>query len=204
MSDRKRLGLPQRVLPEDLARARVHQQQPLAGTGDGNVGEAALLVDVVRPRVVLHAAVRKHVLFHAGDDDALELEALGGVDRHERDRPSLGLDLVGVAAKRHPLEEAVERRLLTRCRRLLFVVAYGAHELLKVLEPARRLDVVLFPSGRRCTRSCRGRGAARRSGTWARVAFFIATSRSRKALSFFSAAPAMSAVTRLRRFASAS
>ena len=66
----------------------MRQVETLAGARQAHVGEAALLLHLAR--VVERTGVREDALLQAADEDDLELEALGGVERDER-------DLVGVA-----------------------------------------------------------------------------------------------------------
>ena len=64
------------------ARPRVHQVQPVHGARDAHVGQAPLLLHVL---LVERALVREDALLHAGDEHHRELEALGVVQRHQRD-----------------------------------------------------------------------------------------------------------------------
>ena len=53
------------------------------GAGHADVAEAALLFHLVG--IVQRARVREEAFFQAGEEDQRELQALGGVQRHERD-----------------------------------------------------------------------------------------------------------------------
>ena len=91
---------------EHVAHARVREVEALLGARDGDVGETALLLGVGGS--VTGAAVREEPLLEARDEDDGILEALGGVDRHERGRGGRSLERVEVGAKREPLEEGGE------------------------------------------------------------------------------------------------
>ena len=67
--------------------------QPLAGAGDPDVAEPALLLELVG--VAEAAGVREDTVFHAGEEHHRVLEALGGVQRHEGDRALLVAVAVG-------------------------------------------------------------------------------------------------------------
>ena len=93
---------------EQAAAPGVGHEQPLAGPGDADVGQAALLLQLVglgqRP------AVREHALLDADQEHDRELQPLGRVQRHQHD---LVLDLavgevVGVGDQRDLLEELVD------------------------------------------------------------------------------------------------
>ena len=64
-------------------------------------------------------------VLHPHQEDGRELEALGRVQRHQRDPAPVVLDLVGVGDEGHRLEELVEG----------VVVDSRPHELGDVLEP---------------------------------------------------------------------
>ena len=76
-----------------------------------DVGEAALLLQL--GLVAQRALVREDAVLEPGEEDHRELQALGGVEGHQRDHPGVvavgGVgDLVGVGHQRHPLEEVAE------------------------------------------------------------------------------------------------
>src|SRR4051794_20039176 len=75
--------------------------QGALGTGDGDVGESALLRLLA---VADGSSVREAALLGAGDPDVVELEALGAVDRAQDDRV-IG-DAALVAGERDLGEEA--------------------------------------------------------------------------------------------------
>ena len=53
--------------------------------------------------------MREHAVLEAGEEDDGELQALGGVQRHQGDDAVAVVgDLVGVGDQRHPLEEVGE------------------------------------------------------------------------------------------------
>ena len=62
---------------------RAGQVEPLAGPGDADVGEAALLLELLG--VAEAAQVREGAVLHAGEEDDGELQPLGRVERHEGD-----------------------------------------------------------------------------------------------------------------------
>ena len=76
------------------ADGRAREVEPLAGPGDADVGEAALLLELLG--VAERAHVREDAVLEAGEEDDRELEALGRVQRHQRD-DALRL---GLAARR--------------------------------------------------------------------------------------------------------
>ena len=86
------------------------QVQPLLRAGDPDVGEPPLLLQLAL--VGQRPGVREHLLLHAGEEHHGELEALGGVQRHQRHHAAVVLavgDLVRVRDERDPLEEVGER-----------------------------------------------------------------------------------------------
>ena len=93
---------------------RVGENQVPHGARDPDVTESTLLFEfvVVRER----SAMREDRLFEAGDDDRRELETLGDVQRHHRDRAGTAVELVGVRDQRHALDEVHQRVVLTRGR----------------------------------------------------------------------------------------
>ena len=76
------------------------------GARHAHIAEAALFFDLIG----LHqrARMREQAFFHAGQHHQRELQALGGVQRHQRDLGVLVV-LVGVADERGVVEELVER-----------------------------------------------------------------------------------------------
>ena len=93
-------------LAEEAAGLGVREEELLAGARDGHVGQAALLFNTALEHGV---AVREDGLLHAGHEDDVELEALGGVDGHERDLFLGVVDRVEVRAQREPLHEVCQR-----------------------------------------------------------------------------------------------
>ena len=122
-------------------RARVHEVQPVHRARDAHVGEAALLLHVL---LVQRALVREHALLHAGDEHHRELEALGVVQRHQREQRAGVGERVAVAVQRDLLQEAVEAGLVGA----LVVLGGHADELLDVLEAALGLERLLRREGR--------------------------------------------------------
>ena len=92
-------------------RGGVREVELLAGARDGDVGQAALLLELGRVGVA-EGGVGEDALLHAGNEDHRELQALGGVDGHHRDGVLLACERVKVAAQGEPLHEGGE---LLRC-----------------------------------------------------------------------------------------
>ena len=140
------------------------QVEALLGAGDADVAEAPFLFELVGIAEAAH--VREHAVFQADEEHDRVLEALGRVQRHQRDgalRP--GSVLVDVGDERDRLEERLHAREALRRRRsrrspcptppiatrpvqlalvdLVVEVARRADELLQVLEAALRLDRAL-------------------------------------------------------------
>ena len=101
------------------------------GPGDADVGEAALLLQLVG--LGERTDVREDALLHADQEHDRELQALGRVQRHQHDLVVVVVELVGVGDQRDLLEELVEPGEL----------AGRADQLAEVLDPAGRLDRVL-------------------------------------------------------------
>ena len=90
---------------------RPGEVEPLAGPGHADVREPALLLEL--GLVAERAHVREDAVLHAGEEHHRELQALRGVQGHQRDHPGLLLvglvgDLVGVGDQGHPLQEVGE------------------------------------------------------------------------------------------------
>ena len=125
---------------------RVRQREPLHRARHADVGEAALLLDLVAPRSSASAGrcpssipIRK---------TAPELEALRVVDRHQRhERRARRESRPGRRRARPPAGTPT-----ATAPRLGPVLARDADELLQVLDPAARLD---RPLGLVAPRSCR-------------------------------------------------
>lgn len=130
--------------PEQRARLGVGDEQPLAGPGDGHIGQAALFFEIV-DAVGIHAPVRKGLFLQTGQNHRGELEPLGGVDRHQRDA---GHARHHRAGQRHPFEPAEQGRRLAAGRRAFLVLADRADQLLQVLEPRVALGRVFFAQAR--------------------------------------------------------
>ena len=97
--------------PPGGADDRPRDVEPLLGAGHADVREPALLLEL--GLVAERPGVREDAVLEAGQEHDRELQALGGVQGHQRDHPgvvalgSVG-DLVGVGDQRHPLEEVGE------------------------------------------------------------------------------------------------
>jgi len=92
----------------------VREDQVSHGARDPDVTESAFLLELVVVRE--GAPVREDRLLEAGDHDRRELEALGDVQGHHRDRAGAAVELVGVRNQRHALDEVHQRVVLTRGR----------------------------------------------------------------------------------------
>ena len=122
-----------RAVAVERPRGRVRHRQPFLRPGHAHVAEAPLLLERVlldRPRM------REDPLLHPDHEDALELEALRVVERHERDERLTVAQRVLVGVERDLLEEVREARL----GRGGLVLLRDADELAQVLHPALRLD----------------------------------------------------------------
>ena len=89
---------------------RIGQEQALAGTRDGDVGQATLLLELARiiaAAKVVH--VRKDTLLHAGHEHRRKLQALGGVDGHHGNGMRLSGQGIQVGAQGQPLHECRQR-----------------------------------------------------------------------------------------------
>ena len=90
------------------ARLRVAQVQALARARDGHVHQAALFFQAV---AVAHGVfVREQTFFHAGDEDAVKLQAFGRMHRHELHRVLAGLRLVVTGLECRVRQKSGQRR----------------------------------------------------------------------------------------------
>ena len=85
----------------------MREVEPLARAREADIREPPLLLHLAL--VVERAGVREDALLEAGDEDDVELEALGGVERDERDRVGVAGVRVLVGHEGRLLEQAVER-----------------------------------------------------------------------------------------------
>ena len=83
------------------------QVQPLARPGDGHVHQATLFFQAVA--VAHRVFVREQALFHAGDEDRVELQPLAGVYRHQLHRVLPGLGLVVTRLQRRVRQKGRQR-----------------------------------------------------------------------------------------------
>ena len=121
---------------------RVGEPEPLAGPGDADVGEPALLLEVAlldRPRV------REDALLAADHEHRLVLEPLRVVEAHQRRQALLLLDVVLLGDQPDLGEELLQRgRVLVALEGAVGVELAGdADQLLEVLDPALGLDRAL-------------------------------------------------------------
>ena len=99
------------------------------------MGEAALLLEAGAALVVERALVREQAFLPAGQEHGVELEPLGGMQRHDRDGVA-AFALVGVHHQRDVLEEALQ----------VLELLHRADELLQVFQPAGGVGAaVLLP-----------------------------------------------------------
>ena len=99
---------------------------------DRDVGEAAFFLEAFQPAFVERALRREDALLPAGQIDGVELQALGGMDGHDRDLVAAAV-LVVVHDQADMLEEAGE----------VVIFLHRARELGEVLEPAGGLGAAL-------------------------------------------------------------
>jgi hypothetical protein len=85
----------------------VEQIELLLRARDPDVEQPPLLLEL--RRVVVGAGEREEAVLEAGDEHHGELEPLGVVHRHERDRVGVGVERVDAGDERRALEEVVER-----------------------------------------------------------------------------------------------
>ena len=114
---------------EQRAAHRVREVEAIHRARDAHVREAPLLFEFREVRE--GTIVREHALFETAEEDDRELEALGGVQRHQGDERRRRVERVEIAHERDVREEIVERTRVL----LAFELLGDAHELLKVLEP---------------------------------------------------------------------
>ena len=103
----------------------------LHGPGDADVGEAALLLELVG--LGERAQVGEDAVLQADEEDDGVLEPLGRVQGHQRDLGLVGVEVVGVGHEADRLEELGD----------VVGLHGGADELGQVLEPALGLDGAL-------------------------------------------------------------
>src|SRR3546814_4588391 len=84
-------------LAVDAAVRGVIDARALAGAGDRDIGEATFFLEAGGAAFVHRTLRREDADFPAGEENMIELEPLGGVDRHERH----GLGLVVIVAVYH-------------------------------------------------------------------------------------------------------
>ena len=94
--------LPQAV---DAAVGDEPDVQVLLGARQADIGEAALFLEARAAALVERALVREQAFLPAGQEDGVELQPLGGMQRHDGDGVELGV-LLGVHDQRDMLEEA--------------------------------------------------------------------------------------------------
>src|SRR5918998_69035 len=114
----------------------VGEGERLPGAREANVAEPALLLQVL---LVEGARVREGPLLHPHDEDVIELEPLGVVQRHQRDPSALGTERVLVGVERLLLQKALQGGLRIKP----FVLPRGVYELLQVLQTRLSLYGVL-------------------------------------------------------------
>ncbi len=105
-----------------------HTNALLAGPGDADVRQPPLFLQARLAALVDRADGRKQPLLPAGQEHDVELQPLGGVERHQGDGLAAGLAL-RVRHQRDVLQEGGQR----------IELLHGADQLLEVLQPARRI-----------------------------------------------------------------
>ena len=138
ISSRKRERIPYCVAPKTARRRALVRYRLAHRPRDADVGEAALLLQAA---LVERARVREDALLHAGEEHDRVLEALGVVERHERDEALVVGARVGVGDERDALQEDVERACSASARGV--ELARDLDELGEVLLAALRLDRAL-------------------------------------------------------------
>src|SRR6266699_1550184 len=88
-----------------------------------DMGEAALLLEAGAALVGERALMRKQAFLPARQEHGVELESLGGMQGHDRDRFGVGR-AVGIHDQRDVLEEALQ----------VLELVHRTYELLQVLE----------------------------------------------------------------------
>src|SRR3546814_8610061 len=95
-------------LAVDAAVRGVIDARALAGAGDRDIGEAAFFLEAGGAAFVHRTLRGEDAVFPAGEENMIELEPLGGVDRH--DRHGFGLVvIVAVHNEADMFEEFLER-----------------------------------------------------------------------------------------------
>ena len=111
--------------------------QTLHSTGDRHVAETALFLD---GRIIIDAALmRENPLLQADHQHLGELQTLGRVHSHQRDRALLRIIAVYVGSQSDAFQEVSQGGLLG----LALVLAHLRHQLHQVLQAALGLDRVL-------------------------------------------------------------
>ncbi len=100
----------------------------LARPGDADIGEPPLLLEPRAPLFVERALRGEQPFLPAGQEDDVELQPLGRMQRHDRDGVVAGL-AIGIHDQRDVFEEAGHGVELL----------HGAHQLLQILQPPRRV-----------------------------------------------------------------
>ena len=155
-SARKREGRFQLAPPCSDRRRRAGEPEALAGAGDADVGEPALLLDVA---LLERARVREDALLAADDEDGVVLEPLGVVQRHQRRQALLVADRVLLGDERDLGQE-----LLQRGRSLIRPRARGWRRTRPRRPPAPR-GSRSGPRPRPCARPRAPRGSRSRAGS---------------------------------------
>jgi hypothetical protein len=106
------------------------EDERVHGARHADVAEAALFFKLVGAGE--RARMREKSLFKAGEKDQREFEALGGVQRHERDA-SVGIELIGVGGECGVVEEFGESFAA------LFGIVRGVGQFLQIFNAAEGL-----------------------------------------------------------------
>ena len=125
-----------------VARGGIGDDAIHLGARDGDIQQAPLLLDLIE-RASTHGA-GEQVLFHAHDDDVLELKALGGMHRHQGDFLAVGVVHVLVGEQRGLGQEVTDLVMLVTALLLdLLEVVDGVDQLVQVLDAADVLGRVV-------------------------------------------------------------
>ena len=109
---------------------RAREDQRVHGARHAHVAETALLFEFVG--IGERARMREQALLKPGEKDQRKLQALGRVQRHQRDA-RIGIELVGVRSQRRMIEK------LGQSLAALFGIVRGVGQFLQVLNAAEGL-----------------------------------------------------------------
>ena len=106
MQEARRRGRREAFAAVHAAVDRAGERERLLGAGHADVAEAALLFDLLG--IIERTGMREDAFLEAGEEDVIEFEALGGVQREQREWGAL-VEVVGVADEGGAVEEIGKR-----------------------------------------------------------------------------------------------